>query len=65
MSALFILDRGLVGFDELGEETPRCFHIRTDDMERAMQWFQTDTFKEATRLAQVTGRSFYLAELQG
>ena len=27
-----------------------------------MQWFKTDTFKEATRLAKVTGRTFFLAE---
>jgi hypothetical protein len=38
--------------------TPPWFHIKTDDMDRAMQWFKTDTFKEATRLAKVTGRCF-------
>jgi hypothetical protein len=27
-----------------------------------MGWFRCDTFKEATRLAKVTGRTFYLAE---
>jgi hypothetical protein len=27
-----------------------------------MGWFRSDTFKEATRLAKVTGRRFYLAQ---
>jgi hypothetical protein len=40
------------------------FHIRTDDLARAMQWFKTDTFQEATRLAKVTGRTFFLAQPQ-
>ena len=30
-----------------------------------MQWFKTDTFREATKLARVTGRTFFLAEPQG
>ena len=29
-----------------------------------MQWFRTDTFKEATKRATVVGRDFYLAEKQ-
>jgi hypothetical protein len=33
-------------------------------MDTAMGWFHSDTFKEATRLAKVTGRSFYLAQPQ-
>jgi hypothetical protein len=33
-------------------------------MERAMQWFKTDTFKEASKLAKVSGRTFYLAQPQ-
>ena len=33
-------------------------------MDTAMGWFSSDTFKEATRLAKVTGRSFYLAQPQ-
>ncbi len=47
-----------------GIDNPKAalFHIKTDDMERAMQWFTTDTFKEATRLAKVTGRSFFVAQ---
>jgi hypothetical protein len=33
-------------------------------MDTAMGWFRSDTFKEASRLAEGTGRSFYLAHLQ-
>jgi hypothetical protein len=33
-------------------------------MDTAMGWFRSDTFKDATRLAKVTGRSFYLAHPQ-
>jgi hypothetical protein len=40
------------------------FHISVADMDTAMGWFRSDTFKEATRLAKVTGRSFYLAQPQ-
>lgn len=29
-----------------------------------MGWFRSDTFKEATGLAKVTSRSFYLAQRQ-
>jgi hypothetical protein len=29
-----------------------------------MGWFRSDTFKEATKLAKVTGRSSYLAHPQ-
>jgi len=29
-----------------------------------MGWFRCDTFREATKLAKVTGRSFYLAQPQ-
>jgi len=33
-------------------------------MDTAMGWFRSDSFKEATRLAKVTSRSFYLAPPQ-
>ncbi len=29
-----------------------------------MQWFKTDTFKEASKLAKVSGRTFYVAQPQ-
>jgi hypothetical protein len=41
------------------------FHIHVEkNLDRAMQWFRTDTFKEATKRATVVGRDFYLAEKQ-
>ena len=51
-------------YQDIDNPNAALFHSRTDDMDRAMQWFKTDTFKEASRLAKVTGRSFYLAEQQ-
>jgi hypothetical protein len=29
-----------------------------------MGWFKSDTFREATQLAKVTGRSFYFSNLK-
>jgi hypothetical protein len=49
-------------YRDLDNANAALFHITVEDMETAMQWFQSDTFKEATKLAKVTGRSFYLAE---
>ena len=45
-------------------DTPNAalFHIRTQDVERAMEWFRSDTFRQATRRATVRGRELYLAE---
>lgn len=40
-------------------------HIHVDDLGWAMQWFQTEEFKESTRQARVTRREFYRAEKQG
>jgi hypothetical protein len=40
------------------------FRIRADDMDRNIRWFKSDVFKEASRLAKVTGRVFYLAQPQ-
>lgn len=37
-------------------------HIHVEDLERAMQWFQSAAFKEATQRATVVRRDFYLAE---
>jgi len=49
-------------YRDLENPNAALFHISVDDMDTAMQWFASDTFKEATRLAKVTGRSFYLAQ---
>jgi hypothetical protein len=38
------------------------FHISVADIDTAMQWFRSDTFKQASKLAKVTGGSFYLAQ---
>ena len=51
-------------YQDIDNPKAAMFHIKTDDMERAMQWFKTDTFKGATKLAKVTGRTFYLAQPQ-
>lgn len=49
-------------YQDLDNAHAALFHITVEDMDTAMQWFQSDTFKEATRLARVTGRAFYLAQ---
>ena len=51
-------------YRDMDNPNPALFHIKTDDMDRAMEWFKSDTFKEATRLAKVTGRTFFLAQPQ-
>jgi hypothetical protein len=51
-------------YQDIDNPNAALFHIRTDDMPRAMEWFKTDTFREATRLARVTGRTFFLAQPQ-
>jgi heme-degrading monooxygenase HmoA len=37
-------------------------HIMFEDLDRAMQWFASDTFKEATKHSTATGREHYLAQ---
>ena len=49
-------------YRDVDNQNAALFHIHAEDLPRAMEWFQTDTFKEATRRATVTGREFYLAE---
>ena len=51
-------------YRDMDNPNAALFHIKTDDMDRAMEWFKSDTFKEASRLAKVTGRTFYLAKPQ-
>jgi hypothetical protein len=38
------------------------FHIKVENLDRAMQWFASDTFKRATKRATVTGREFYISQ---
>jgi hypothetical protein len=49
-------------YQDLDNANAALFHITVEDMDTAMLWFQSDTFKEATKLAKVTGRAFYLAQ---
>ena len=49
-------------YRDIDNPNAALFHIRTHDVERAMQWFRSDTFREATRRATVRGREFYVAE---
>ena len=51
-------------YQDIDNPNAALFHITTDDMDRAMQWFKSDVFKEASRLAKVTGRVFFLAQPQ-
>jgi hypothetical protein len=51
-------------YQDIDNPNAALFHIKTDDMDRAMQWFKSDTFKNASQLAKVTGRAFYLAQPQ-
>ena len=51
-------------YRDMDNPNAALFHIKTDHMDRAMEWFKSDTFKEASRLAKVTGRTFYLAQPQ-
>ena len=51
-------------YRDIDDPNAALFHLIVEDMDRARGWFETDTFREATRLAQVTGRTFYVAQPQ-
>ncbi len=51
-------------YRDLDNPNAALFHISTEDIDTAMGWFRSDTFKQATKLAKVTGRRFYLAQPQ-
>ena len=51
-------------YRDLQDPGAALFHISVGDMDTAIGWFRSDTFKEATRLAKVAGRRFYLAQPQ-
>ena len=51
-------------YQDLTTDGAALFHIRVEDVDTAMQWFRSDTFKDASKLAKVTGRRFYLAQPQ-
>ena len=46
-------------YQDIDNPNAGLFRITTDDMGRAMQSFKSDVFKEASRLAKVTGRAFF------
>ena len=39
-------------YQDIDNPKAALFHIKTDDMEQAMEWFKTDTFKEAIAFGQ-------------
>jgi len=47
---------------DLEDPGAALFPISVADMDTAMGWFRSETFKEAARLAKVTSRRFYLAQ---
>ena len=49
-------------YRDIDNPNAAMFHIRTEYLERAMQWFSSDVFKEASRRATVRNREFYLAD---
>lgn len=49
-------------YQDIDNANAAMFHIRTEDLDRAMQWFRSDVFKEASRRATVRYREFYIAE---
>jgi len=51
-------------YRDMDDPNGALFQIKVEDMDRAMQWFKSDTFKQASRLAKVTGRTFFLAQPQ-
>ncbi|HKZ86059.1 MAG TPA: hypothetical protein VJ793_20685 [Anaerolineae bacterium] len=51
-------------YRDIDNPNAALFHIMVDDVPRAMEWFKSPLFKEATARAKVTGREFYFAERQ-
>jgi hypothetical protein len=51
-------------YRDLQDPGAALFHISVQDLDAAMGWFRSDTFREAAKLAKVTGRRFYLAHPQ-
>ena len=40
-------------YRDIDNPNAALFHIHVENLDRAMQWFRTDTFKEATKRATV------------
>ena len=43
-------------YRDIDNPNAALFHIHVENLDRAMQWFRTDTFKEASMRATVVGR---------
>lgn len=46
-------------YRDLDNPNAAIFHLKTDDLTRALKWFKTPEFREATRRAKVQAREFY------
>ena len=55
-------DRGRAGLSGHRQPQRGLVPHQDQDVDRAMGWFQSDTFRAATKLAKVTSRSFYDAQ---
>lgn len=51
-------------YRDIDNPNAALFHIHVENLDRAMEWFGSETFKQATKQATVTGREFYLVEKQ-
>jgi len=49
-------------YRDIDNPNAALFHIHAEDLPRALEWFQTDTFREASGRATVTGREFCVGE---
>jgi|SRR5688500_9440175 heme-degrading monooxygenase HmoA len=49
-------------YRDIDDTNAALFHIRVESMDRAMEWFGSEKFREASKRAKVTGREFYLAK---
>ena len=49
-------------YRDVDDPNAALFHIMVDSLPRGLEWFGTETFRNATQRARVTGREFYMAE---
>ena len=51
-------------YQDVSDPKAVMVHLEAEDLDRAFEWFNSDTFREATKSAQVTERAIYVAELR-
>lgn len=51
-------------YRDIDNSNAALFHIHVQDLARAMEWFRTETFREATKRATVLRRDFDTTEKQ-